>query len=60
MYKLQSETDLELRTGYLFKCVDTSKYSFICLNREEIKKISQENEIEGKEKNKFKYGVYFN
>ncbi len=58
--KQWSETDLKLRCGYVFKCVNIDKYNYITFTREEIEKIAQENEKDGIAKNKFKYGIYFN
>jgi hypothetical protein len=58
--KSWSQMDLKLRCGYLFKCVNIDKYSYISFTKEEIIKIANQNEREGIEKNKFKHGVYFN
>lgn len=55
-----TETDLKLRSGYIFKLVNFEKYNSYQLTKEEILKLAIQNEKEGKEKNKFKYGVYFN
>ena len=52
--------DLKLRSGYLLKSLNIDKYNYITLSKEEIEKIAEENEREGKEKGKFKYDVYFN
>jgi hypothetical protein len=49
-----------LRAGYLFKTTNIDSYNYMTFTQEEIAKIAQINEEEAKEKNKFKYGIYFN
>jgi hypothetical protein len=55
-----SEMDLKLRTGYLFKSFNVDKYNYITYTKEDIEKIANANEKEGREKNKFKFDIYLN
>lgn len=55
-----SETEIKLRTGFILKIFNFDKFLNEKLNKEEIEELAGKNEEEGKAKNKFRHGIYFN
>ena len=59
-YKIQTDSELSLRTVKLLKLYDISEYEGRKLTKEEIIKEAKKNLLEGEIRGKMKYGIYYN